>query len=60
MPRVMVWIVEVPPGPHALNNGHGQQFEVCFSSYYQVPIDVPAGWAAFLVNTTYIPIFTAG
>ena len=30
---------------------HGQQFDICFPSYYQVPIDVTAGWAASLVNT---------
>ena len=32
-------------------NGHGQQFDICFPGYYQVPIDVTAEWAAFLVNT---------
>ena len=32
-------------------SGHGQQFDICFPSYYQVPIDVTAGWAASLVNT---------
>ena len=30
---------------------HGQQFEIRFASYYQVPIDVTVGWAASLVNT---------
>ena len=24
-------------------SGHGQQFDICFPSYYQVPIDVTAG-----------------
>ena len=25
---------------------HGQQFDICFPSYHQAPIDVTAGWAA--------------
>jgi len=37
---------------------HGQQFDICFPSYYQVPIDVTAGWAASLVNTTHIHTHT--
>jgi len=49
MPRVMVWAPEVPPGPPI--SGHGQQFDISFPSYYQVPIDVTPGWAASLVNT---------
>ena len=46
MPKVMVWAPKVPPGPIS---GHGQQFDIRFSSYYQVPIAVTAGWAAFPV-----------
>jgi len=26
---------------------HGQQLEICFPSYYQLPIDVTAGWVGF-------------
>ena len=26
-------------------SGHGQQFDICFPSYYQVPIDVTAKWS---------------
>jgi len=48
--RLMVWTPEVPPGTHLLVK-HGQQFDICFISYYQVPINVTAGWTAFLVNT---------
>jgi len=30
---------------------HGQQFDICFPSLHQVPIDVTAGWAASPVGT---------
>ena len=39
---MMVWVPEVV---------RGQQFDICFPSYYQVPIDVTAGWAASPVYT---------
>ena len=45
MPRVIAWAPEVPPGPHPLANMDLR------SSYYQVPIDVTAGWTTSLVNT---------
>jgi len=32
-------------------SGHGQQCDICFPSYYQVPIDATAGWAASPVHT---------
>ena len=36
-------------------------FNFCFPSYYHVPIDVTAEWAASLVYTLYqVPIYTAG
>jgi len=44
MPKVIVLTTKVPPRPHPLARC-GQQFDIC-SSYYQVPIDVTAGWAA--------------
>ena len=37
-------------GPHPLAR-HGQQFDICFASFYQVPIDVTAGWAVSTVDT---------
>jgi len=37
-----VWAPEVPPGPHPLM----RQFDICFPSLCQVPIDVTAGWVA--------------
>jgi len=49
-PKVMVWAPEVPPRPHPFS-GHGQQFDIRFSSYYQVPIDVTAGTVACPVDT---------
>jgi len=32
-------------------SGHGQHFDIFFPSYYQVSIDVIAGWAASPVYT---------
>jgi len=43
----MVWESQVPPGPHPWAK-HGLQLNICFPSYYQVPIDVTARWATFL------------
>jgi len=37
---------EVPPVPHPLAR-HEQWLDICFPNYYQVSIDVTAGWAAF-------------
>ena len=45
MPRVMVWAHETGLRPLAR---HGQQFDIWFPTYYQVPIDATAGWAASL------------
>ena len=42
---MMVRAPKVTPGPHLIAK-HGQQFDICSRSYYQVPIDVAAGWAA--------------
>jgi len=41
-PRMKVWVPEDPPGPHP-SAKHGQQFDICFPSLHQVPIDVTAG-----------------
>jgi len=37
---------------------HVQQFDICLPSYYEVPIDITAGWAASLDNTTFPFIHT--
>ena len=43
-PRVMVWTPEIPPEAHDHQLvSYRQQFDICFPSYYQVPIDVTAG-----------------
>jgi len=45
MPRVVVWALETPPGPRTWTT-------VChlLPNYYQVPIDVTAGWAVSSVD----------
>jgi len=50
-PRMRVWAPEIPSGSHPLAR-HGQQFEICFPSLNQVPIDATAGWAASPVGTS--------
>ena len=52
MSRVMVQALKVSPRPQPLVR-HGQQFDICFPSYYQVLIDVTAGWTASLVPHLY-------
>ena len=37
---------------------HGQQFDIYFPNYYQVPVDVTAGWAASLVNTRLLYLYS--
>ena len=37
--KVMVWASKVLPGPYRWLR-HGQQFDICFPRYYQIPIDV--------------------